>query len=221
MRPVGLILALLLAVATTLAVGGARAPAAQPVKAAVAVGTGGAVASVDADATRAGIEVLREGGNAVDAAVAANAVLGVTEPFVAGIGGGGFMVVYLAREHRVITIDGRETAPQTFPENAFIDPATGQPIPFYPRRVTSGMAVGVPGTLATWAKAASELGTMSLKRLLQPAIAVAERGFTVDDTFRGQIASNLSRLAAFTSSRSLFLTSSAKPLEVRYSYLII
>ena len=214
MRLVGLILVSLIAVAVTLAAGGVRAPAAQPAKEAVAVGTGGAVASVDQDATQAGIQVLREGGNAVDAAVAANAVLGVTEPFVAGIGGGGFMVVYLAREHRVITIDGRETAPQAFPENAFIDPATGQPIPFFPQRVTSGMAVGVPGTLATWAKADSEFGTMPLRRLLQPAIAVAMRGFTVDDTFRGQVASNLSRLSAFTSSRSLFLTPNGQPPQV-------
>jgi gamma-glutamyltranspeptidase / glutathione hydrolase len=213
-RALGLTLVLLAAVATALALGGARAPAAQPVKEAVAVGTGGAVASVDSDATRAGIEILREGGNAVDAAVAANAVLGVTEPFVAGIGGGGFMVVYLAREHRVITIDGRETAPQSFPENAFVDPATGQPIPFFPRRVTSGMAVGVPGTLATWAKAASEFGTMPLKRLLQPAITVAEHGFTVDATFNSQVASNLSRLDAFTSSRALFLTRDGQPPDV-------
>jgi gamma-glutamyltranspeptidase/glutathione hydrolase len=214
MRPLGLILVLLVAVATVLVAGEARAPAAQPVKEAVAVGTGGAVSSVDPDATRAGIESLREGGNAVDAAVAANAVLGVTEPFVAGIGGGGFMVVYLAREHRVITIDGREEAPQAFPENAFVDPATGQPIPFFPQRVTSGMAVGVPGTLATWAKAASEFGTMPLKRLLQPAIALAQKGFTVDDTFRGQVASNLTRLDAFTSSRALFLTLDGQPPAV-------
>jgi len=214
MRRAGLILVLLIAVVTALTAGGTRAPAAQPVKEAVAVGTGGAVASVDVDATRAGIQILREGGNAVDAAIAANAVLGVTEPFVAGIGGGGFMVVYLAREHRVITIDGRETAPQTFPSNAFVDPATGQPIPFFPQRVTSGMAVGVPGTLATWAAAASKYGTMPLKRLLQPAIAVAESGFTVDDTFRSQVASNLTRLDAFTSSRSLFLTPDGQPPDV-------
>jgi gamma-glutamyltranspeptidase/glutathione hydrolase len=214
MRRVGLILVLLVALATALIAGGVRAPAAQPVKDAVAVGTGGAVASVDPDATRAGIEILRVGGNAIDAAVAANAVLGVTEPFVAGIGGGGFMVVYLAREHRVITIDGRETAPHTFPVDAFLDSA-GQPIvPFFPRRVTSGMAVGVPGTLATWASAASEFGTMPLKRLLQPAIAVAEKGFTVDDTFRSQVASNLTRLDAFTSSRALFLTPDRQPPQV-------
>src|SRR5438093_2754262 len=90
----------------------ARAPAAEPPpRQAVAVGTGGAVASVDPDATRAGIETLRAGGNAIDAAIAANAVLGVTEPYVAGIGGGGFLTIYLAKQHRVITIDGRETAP--------------------------------------------------------------------------------------------------------------
>jgi gamma-glutamyltranspeptidase / glutathione hydrolase len=209
------LLLLLVALATLLAAGGTRAPAApQPPKQAVAVGTGGAVATVDPDATRAGVQVLREGGNAIDAAVAANAVLGVTEPFVAGIGGGGFMVVYLAREHRVIAIDGRETAPQTFPEDAFIDPATRQPIPFFPQRVTSGMAVGVPGTLATWAEAVSRFGTLPLRRLLQPAIAVAHRGFVVDATFRGQIADNLTRLDAFTSSRALFLTPDRQPPPV-------
>jgi gamma-glutamyltranspeptidase / glutathione hydrolase len=207
---------LVLAALAAMLVGGAvRAPAApQPPKEAVAVGTGGAVASVDADATRAGIKILREGGNAVDAAIAGNAVLGVTEPFVAGIGGGGFMVVYLAREHRVVTIDGRETAPAAFPEDAFIDPATGQPIPFFPRRVTSGMAVGVPGTLAAWDEAASRFGTMPLKRLLKPAISVAERGFVVDGTLRGQIADNLTRLDAFTSSRRLFLTPGRQPPAV-------
>jgi gamma-glutamyltranspeptidase/glutathione hydrolase len=212
MRARRLALIVLAAAAAVLIAADVRAPAApQPTKESVAVGTGGAVASVDAEATRAGIQVLREGGNAVDAAIAANAVLGVTEPFVAGIGGGGFLVVYLAHEHRVVTIDGRETAPQAFPETAFVDPSTGRPIPFFPQRVTSGMAVGVPGTLATWAEAADRFGTLPLKRLLQPAIAVAERGFVVDQTFRSQISDNLTRLAAFTSSRSLFLTADGQP----------
>ena len=207
--------AVLAFLAVVLAAGAARAPAApQPPKEAIAVGTGGAVASVDPTATQAGIQVLREGGNAIDAAIAANAVLGVTEPFVAGIGGGGFIVIYLAHEHRVVTIDGRETAPQAFPHDAFIDPATGAPIPFFPQRVTSGMAVGVPGTLASWATAASDFGTLPLKRLLQPAIAVAERGFVVDPTFQSQIATNLVRLQAFTSSRALFLTPNGQPPAV-------
>src|SRR4051794_22628212 len=132
----------LVAVAVVLAllVGGARSAWAEP----TAVGTGGAVASVDADATRAGIQVLRQGGNAIDAAVAANAVLGVTEPYVAGIGGGGFMVVYLAREHRLVAIDGRETPPRAFPQDAFIDPSTRQPHPVTPPRGTHGVAGGGP-----------------------------------------------------------------------------
>jgi gamma-glutamyltranspeptidase / glutathione hydrolase len=198
---------LLLATVAAVLVAGARAPAApQPSRQPVAIGTGGAVATVDPDATQAGIQILREGGNAIDAAVAAAAALGVTEPYVAGIGGGGFMVIYLAHEHRVVTIDGRETAPAAFQQNAFVDPQTGQPIPFYPQRVTSGMAVGVPGTLATWAEAAERFGTMPLSRLLRPGMTLADRGFVVDQTFHDQTVMNQPRLDAFTSSRSLFLT---------------
>ncbi len=82
------------------------------VKEPVAVGTGGAVASMDTDASQAGIDVLKHGGNAIDAAVATASTLGVTIPFVAGPGGGGFMVIYLAKTHQVVTIDGRETCPE-------------------------------------------------------------------------------------------------------------
>src|SRR3954463_4315311 len=163
---------------------------------AIATGTGGAAASVDRDATQTAIGILGKGGNAVDAAVAANATLGVTEPYVAGLGGGGFMTIYLARQHKLITIDGRETAPQAFQQDAFIDPNTGQPIPFSPQRITSGMAVGVPGTLATWAEASRRFGTMPLARVLQPAIHVAHHGFVVDPTFRSQTQSNLTHLNA-------------------------
>src|ERR1022692_813640 len=97
-------------------------------KQAVAVGTGGAVASDDVEATSAGLEVLRGGGNAIDAAVAVAATLGVADPFVAGIGGGGYLVYYDARTHRVSTIDGRETAPRLATTDLFIDPATGKPL---------------------------------------------------------------------------------------------
>jgi gamma-glutamyltranspeptidase / glutathione hydrolase len=195
----------LLVVALVIASSGAPA-AARQASSATAVGTGGAAASVDRDATHTAIEVLRRGGNAIDAAVAANATLGVTEPYVAGIGGGGFMIIYLAHEHRVVTIDGREMAPQEFPQDAFIDPQTGRPIPFTPQRVTSGMAVGVPGTLAAWQRAEKRFGAMSLSRLLRPAIGIALRGFSVDQTLHDQTQQNLARLGAFSSSRSLFLT---------------
>jgi gamma-glutamyltranspeptidase / glutathione hydrolase len=95
----------------------------------LAVGTGGAVATVDPDATRVGLEVLAQGGNAADAAVAAAAALGVTEPYSAGVGGGGFFVYYDAASRTVSTIDGRETAPLAMGADAFLD-AAGNPLPF-------------------------------------------------------------------------------------------
>src|SRR3954463_8580785 len=118
-----------------------------PEKQPVAVGSGGAVVSDTAESTPAGLRVLRAGGTAADAAVAVAATLGVTDPYVAGIGGGGFLVYYDAKRHRVFTIDGRETTPAADGQNMFISGATGQPYSF-PTAVTSGLSVGVPGTLA-------------------------------------------------------------------------
>jgi len=177
------------------------------VKQAVAVGKGGAVASVNLLATAEGTRVLREGGNAVDAALAAAAVLGVAEPFSCGIGGGGFMVIYDARHHRVTTIDSRETAPEAFRADVFIDPSTGKPVPF-PQLVTSGLGVGVPGTLQAWKVAAEKFGTRPLAALLKPAIRIADQGFVVNPRFNLQINQNLSRFQDFSSTRALYLTPS-------------
>jgi gamma-glutamyltranspeptidase / glutathione hydrolase len=176
----------------------------------VAEGYGGAIATVDLDASRAGLDVLRRGGNAVDAAVAAAAALGVTEPFSAGIGGGGFFVYYDARSRRVHTIDGRETAPAAATDKLFVNPATGQPLPFEEARV-SGLSVGVPGTPATWERALDEWGTWSLRRALRPATKVAERGFRVDETFRSQINENADIFDDFTSTRELYLPAGTPP----------
>ena len=178
-----------------------------PPKQAVAVGVGGAAATVDPLASQAAIRVLDRGGNAVDAAVAAAAVLGVTEPYTCGIGGGGFMVIYLAADERVVTLDARETAPQAFRPDSFIDPATGQPIPF-DQRVTSGLGVGVPGTLLSWDVAQRRFGSMNLPRVLAPAIAIAARGFTVDQVHHNQTLENRDRFRDFPASRELFLTAS-------------
>ena len=180
---------------------GPRAAVKQP----TAVGTGGAAASVDALATSTAIDVLRRGGNAVDAAIAAAAVLGVVEPYSCGIGGGGFLVAYLADERRVVTIDSRETAPAALEPTSFLDPATGAPIPF-PEAVTSGLGVGVPGTVRGWDEALRRYGTMPLSRVLLPGIRTALQGFTVDETYASQTAANLERFADFSSTRALFLT---------------
>ena len=180
-------------------------------KTATARGYGGAVSTVDPEASAAAIEVLRDGGNAADAAVAAAATLGVTEPYSAGIGGGGYFLFYNAKTGRVGTIDGRETAPARMPRNAFIDPKTGKPYNFTPELVTSGVSVGVPGTPATWERALKRWGTMDLDDALEPAIDVATRGFVVDETFRQQTLDNKVRFAAFTSTSKLFLPGGDAP----------
>lgn len=178
----------------------------------VAKGTGGAVASVDTDASRIGIEVLRQGGNAVDAAVATAAALGVTEPFSAGIGGGGFMMIYLHDQDRVITLDGREEAPAAVTADLFRDPENlAENLPFFPNRISSGLAVGVPGTPLNWQTALSRYGTLSLSAALAPAIELAETGFTVDETLAQQVARNQERFGAFASTRQLYLPEGTPP----------
>ncbi len=179
-------------------------------KQAVAVGYGGAVSSVDLDASKAGIEVLRHGGNAVDAAVATAATLGVTEPFVSAIGGGGYFTYYDARTHRVSTFDGRETGPAKMTQDIFIDPATGKPLSFADA-VTSGLSVGTPGTLATWDAALRRFGSRRLGDLLQPAIDVARHGFTVDQEFYDQTQVNADRFKDIVPTRELFLPGGQPP----------
>ncbi|MDQ0925896.1 gamma-glutamyltranspeptidase/glutathione hydrolase [Pseudarthrobacter sp. W1I19] len=176
-----------------------------------ATGYGGAVSTVDEDASAAAIEVLRKGGNAIDAAVAAAATLGVTEPYSAGIGGGGYFVYYDAKSKKVHTIDGRETAPAAMPTDAFIDPVTGKPYNFTPELVTSGVSVGVPGTPATWERALKRWGSMSLAETLEPAIDVAEDGFKVDATFKLQTDENKVRFEAFPSTSELYLPGGKAP----------
>ncbi|HYI18032.1 MAG TPA: gamma-glutamyltransferase [Solirubrobacteraceae bacterium] len=182
---------------------GAQAEPYQHVTQPVAQGSGGAAATVDSVATEAATDALRAGGNAVDAAVAAAAVLGVTEPFSSGIGGGGFMVIRTP-DGEVTTIDGREEAPAAMTSTAFIDPATGQPLTFANARY-SGLSAGVPGTVATWDTALEQYGTWSLKRALQRGIDVAEQGFVIDRTFYEQANDNRAYFDDITSSDALYL----------------
>jgi gamma-glutamyltranspeptidase/glutathione hydrolase len=181
-----------------------------PAKQSVALGSGGAVVSDTAEATNAGLRVLRAGGTAADAAVAVAATLGVTDPYVAGIGGGGYFVYYDARTHKITTIDGRETTPASANANLFIDPSTGKALTF-PTAVTSGLSVGVPGTLATWQQALDKWGRFSLANDLEPAEQVADQGYVVNATLREQTRENAARFAQFSSTSALFLPNGQLP----------
>jgi gamma-glutamyltranspeptidase/glutathione hydrolase len=189
----------------------ASAPAAAvEAKRPTAIGTGGAAASVDVLATQTAIDVLRAGGNAIDAAVAAAAVLGVVEPFSCGIGGGGFMVIR-TRGGSVTTIESRETAPAAMrPDSLWED---GAPLSFMAAR-WSGLSAGVPGTVRGWELALREFGTMSLAELLRPAIAVAREGFRVDEVFSSQTEANRDFFDDITSTRAVYLKPDGTAYEV-------
>src|SRR3954447_2555891 len=201
---------LLLAVLALAAVLAPAAPARQTpaAKTPTAIGRGGGAATVDATATRAAIDALRHGGNAVDAAVAAAGVLGVVEPYSCGIGGGGFMTLYSARDRRVHTIDSRETAPAAMDAGSFAGLTT-----FENQRV-SGMSVGVPGTVRAWQDALGRYGTWSLRRALRPGIETALDGFTVDPTFYAQTDEAKGIFGDFPATAALYLDPDGTPRDV-------
>ncbi len=169
-----------------------------------------AAATVEPLATKTALDVLADGGNAIDATIASAAVLGVAEPFSAGVGGGGFMVIRSAVENRVATIDGREEAPQAYFPTVFIDSDTGEPIPFE-QRVTSGLGVGVPGTVDTWRVALDQYGSRELEELLRPGIEAADYGIPVDSTFAEQSVDNAERFGLFESTAELYLPHDGQP----------
>jgi gamma-glutamyltranspeptidase/glutathione hydrolase len=168
----------------------------------VATGTGGAVATISEKASASALAILNKGGNAIDAAVAAAATLGVTDPFSCGIGGGGFMVVYLAKDKRVVTIDHRETAPASFSPSVFQE--NGKAIDF-DTAVASGASVGVPGTVRGWHEALERYGTMTFKQVLAPAIQVATKGFPVNETLHGLMVENEKKFGIFSTTSRLYL----------------
>ncbi len=188
-RQLVLILALLIVIPA-----GAKSP--------VAKGSGGAVATISEQASQSALTILNQGGNAVDAAVAAAATLGVTDPFSCGIGGGGFMVIYLAKEKRVITIDHREMAPAAFTPTVFQE--NGKELD-YEGAIATGTAVGVPGTVRGWHEALNRYGSMSFRQVLAPAIGVATRGFPVTETFNRLTQENERKFQLFSSTSALYL----------------
>jgi gamma-glutamyltranspeptidase/glutathione hydrolase len=183
---------------------------AQADKRPTATGRGGAAATVDVLATRAAVAALRDGANAIDAAVVAAAVLGVTEPFSCGIGGGGFMVIRTG-DGEVTTIDHRERAPAAMRPDSFFE--AGQPLAFNDARY-SGLSAGVPGTVRGWEEALRRYGTMSVAQALGPAIQVARDGFVVDQTFVDQTQQNLDYFDDVPSTQALYLDPDGTPRDV-------
>lgn len=153
---------------------------------AVATGSDGMVVSVSPAASEVGARVLRDGGNAVDAAVAVQFALNVTQPHSSGIGGGGFMLYYDAETEDVEIVNSRERAPAGADPEMFLE--DGEPIPFDERH-THGNAVGVPGTASGLRRAAERYGSRSIEELIDPAIDLAE-GTEVDAVLAEEIENN-------------------------------
>ena len=171
----------------------------------------GMVASQEMQASRIGVDILRRGGNAVDAAVATGFALAVTLPRAGNIGGGGFMLVHLAAPNKTIAIDYREMAGVLTTRDVFLDDA-GR---FQPSKSQgSGLGVGVPGTIAGFALAHAKYGSgkFSLADLIAPAQALAADGFIVDDDLADSLPSAVRRFAPWPSSRAIFLHADGSPL---------
>lgn len=169
------------------------------------------VVSANPLASAAGARVLRAGGNAIDAAIAVEAVLGLTEPQATGIGGGGFMVYYDAATKKVTSFDAREAAPAVANGYYFYD-ASGQALDFN-TAVFSGRSVGMPGTVKLWDTVSRQYGSKPLAAVLLPAIELAIRGFAISPRMAASIDSYKAILAQDANARAYFLNpdGSGKP----------
>jgi gamma-glutamyltranspeptidase / glutathione hydrolase len=144
------------------------------------------VAAANPLAAAAGREMLRHGGSAVDAAIATQMVLNLVEPESSGIGGGALMVLYSAKDHRVVTFDGRETAPAAAKGDRFIGP-DGKPMNYFSALI-GGRSVGVPGVLRMLERVQRRYGKLPWASLFQPAITLARDGFPISEKLHGELA---------------------------------
>lgn len=171
----------------------------------------GMVASQESYATQAGLEVLKEGGNAIDAAVTIGFTMAVTLPEAGNIGGGGFLLVHLANNNQTLAIDYREKAPLAATRDMFLD-AAGDVDP--EKSQHSYLAVGVPGTVAGLTMALEKYGTISRQRALQPAIELAEKGFPVSQDLHNSLVAAKERMQMSAASMGIFYKPGGVPYEV-------
>jgi gamma-glutamyltranspeptidase / glutathione hydrolase len=164
----------------------------------------GMVASQEARASRIGVEILQQGGNAVDAAVAVGFALAVTHPQAGNIGGGGFMVIHLADRNEDVAIDYRETAPAATTRDVFLD-EKGEADPRKSR--DSGLGIGVPGTVAGLALALERYGSgkFTWAQLIAPALAAARNGVLVENNLADVLPGAQPRLVRWPSTAKIFL----------------
>ena len=170
----------------------------------------GMVASVDAMATQVGVDILRQGGNAVDAAIAVGFALAVTHPQAGNLGGGGFMLLRTA-SGRTAAIDFREMAPARASRDMFLDKQGNADSKL---SLTSHLASGTPGTVAGFALAAKKYGTLPLRTLLAPAIKLARDGIIVNDALADDLATyGKENLINHANSRAIFYKADGKPYQ--------
>jgi gamma-glutamyltranspeptidase/glutathione hydrolase len=178
--------------------GGGPAMASNPVEA-----KNGMVAAAHPLASQVGVEILKKGGNAVDAAVATAFALGVVEPNASGLGGGGFILVYTAKTKAVTAIDYREMAPLKATPDMYKLTPEGKVVG---KETEEGhKAVAIPGTLAGLTLALKQHGTMSLKDVMAPAIRIAEEGYTVSKTLNAMMKDNFDKLSKYPAAGAIYL----------------
>nr|WP_086938488.1 gamma-glutamyltransferase [Thaumasiovibrio occultus] len=169
------------------------------------------IATANPYATDAGFAVLENGGHAIDAMVAAQTMLGLTEPQSSGLGGGGFVIYYDAKTGKLTTFDGRETAPQAATSELFLDD-NGEPLAFF-SAVVGGRSVGTPGTVKLMASLHQRYGNQTWENLLAPAITQAEGGFVVSPRLAGAIEADVERLHHYPDTREYFFDAQGEPLQ--------
>ncbi len=167
-----------------------------------------AVASAHPIATAAGQEILAEGGNAFDAAVAVSATLAVVEPYSSGLGGGGFWLLHRARDSKQVMIDGRERAPGKATRNLYLD-RDGKVVPRL--SVDGALAAGIPGEPAALVYLAQHYGRLGIAQSLAPAIRAARDGFAVDEHFRRMARFRLGVLRQSPAAAAVFLVNGDVP----------
>lgn len=165
-------------------------------------GRDGMVSSQKAEATRVGVEILRRGGNAVDAAVGVGFALAVVLPRAGNLGGGGFMLVHLAEKNRTESLDYRESAPDLAHRDMFLD-ENGEVDPERTRH--SHLAAGIPGTPAGLVLALERFGTLPLEEVIAPAIELAEKGFPVTREQAEALESRRDIFARWPASKAIFV----------------